>query len=211
MADAPDVTAPSAARLSRADLVKVAGGGRPPFAFPILARPIASHAGTGLAKLDDTAAVQAYLAEREEDRFYVSPFIDYAGADGLYRKQRVVLIKGRPFICHMAVSERWMVHYMNAGMTESAEKRAEEAAFMAAFETDFAVRHARAFIQLHERLGLDYFGIDCAETPDGRLLLFEADVAMIVHAMDPPDLFSYKQAPMKRLFAAFAAMLCEAA
>jgi len=64
-----------------------------------------------------------------------------------------------------------------------------------------------AFAALHARLGLDYMGIDCAELPDGRLLLFEADTAMIVHAMDPPDLFAYKAAPMRKLFAAFEAML----
>jgi hypothetical protein len=100
-----------------------------------------------------------------------------------------------------------MVHYLNAGMTESADKRAEEARFMAAFDTDFAARHAAAFAQLHARLGLDYLGLDCAETPDGRLLLFEADVAMIVHAMDPEDPFAYKKGPMHKLFGAFEAML----
>ena len=207
MAGAAEVLAPATARLTRDDLAAVGAGRRAPCAFPLLVRPIASHAGAGLAKLDSAAAIPAYLAEQADDQFYVTPFIDYAGADGLYRKQRIVLIQGRPFICHMAVSERWMVHYMNAGMTESAEKRAEEARFMAAFDADFAARHSGAFAQLHERLGLDYFGIDCAETRDGRLLLFEADVAMIVHAMDPPDPFAYKKAPMHKLFGAFEAML----
>ena len=211
MAGASEVLAPVAARLNRDDLAAVAAGHCPPCAFPLLVRPIASHAGAGLAKLDEASALPAYLAEQAEDRFYVTPFVDYAGADGLFRKQRIVLIAGRPFICHMAVSERWMVHYMNAGMTESAEKRAEEARFMAAFDTDFAARHAGAFAQMHERLGLDYLGIDCAETPDGRLLLFEADVAMIVHAMDPPDPFAYKKPPMRKLFRAFEAMLRTAA
>jgi len=207
MVGASEVLAPVAARLSRSDLTAIAAGRCPPCAFPLLVRPIASHAGAGLAKLDEAAALPAYLAEQAEERFYVTPFVDYAGADGLFRKQRIVLIAGRPFICHMAVSERWMVHYMNAGMTESAEKRAEEARFMAAFDADFAARHAGAFAQMHARLGLDYLGIDCAETPDGRLLLFEADVAMIVHAMDPPDPFAYKKAPMHKLFGAFEAML----
>jgi hypothetical protein len=211
MAGAAVVLAPAAARLDRDELAAISAGSCAPCAFPVLARPIASHAGAGLAKLDDAAAIPAYLAEQAEDRFYVTPFIDYAGADGLFRKQRIVLIAGRPFICHMAVSERWMVHYMNAGMTESAEKRAEEARFMADFDTDFAQRHAAAFAQLHERLGLDYLGIDCAETSDGRLLLFEADVAMIVHAMDPPDPFAYKKPPMGKLFSAFEAMLRTAA
>jgi hypothetical protein len=211
MAGASEVLAPAAARLSRDELTAIAAGRCPPCAFPLLVRPIASHAGAGLARLDETAALPAYLAGQAEDRFYVTPFVDYAGPDGLFRKQRIVLIEGRPFICHMAVSERWMVHYMNAGMTESAEKRAEEARFMADFDADFAARHAAAFAQLHARLGLDYLGIDCAETRDGRLLLFEADVAMIVHAMDPPDPFAYKKAPMHKLFAAFEAMLRTAA
>ena len=82
---------------------------------------------------------------------------------------------------------------------------------MAEFDAGFAARHAAAFAQLHARLGLDYLGLDCAETPEGRLLLFEADVAMIVHAMDPEDPFAYKKAPMHKLFGAFEAMLRKAA
>jgi hypothetical protein len=46
-------------------------------------------------------------------------------------------------------------------MAESADKRAEEALD---FDEDFAARHAAAFAGLVERLGLDYFAIDCAET-----------------------------------------------
>ena len=47
--------------------------------------------------------------------------------------------------------------------------------------------------------------------PDGRLLLFEADVAMIVHSMDEPDLFPYKGPKMKALFEAFDGLLRQAA
>ena len=100
-----------------------------------------------------------------------------------------------------------MVHYLNAGMTESADKRAEEAYAMATFDTGFARRHAAAFDALHERLGFDYYSIDCAETRDGRLLVFEADTAAIIHMMYPPDLFPYKQPQMRKVFAAFEAML----
>ena len=104
-----------------------------------------------------------------------------------------------------------MIHYLNAGMAESAEKRAEEAQFMADFESDFAQRHAQAFAEIHQRTGLDYVGIDCGETLDGKLLIFEVDSDMIVHAMDPVDMFPYKQAPMEKLFAAFRALLLKTA
>ena len=204
MAGAPGLLAPMADRLDRDQLAGQT-------AFPIIARPIGSHAGNGLEKLDDAAAARAYLASQSCERFYVSPFIDYARDDGLYRKQRIAFIAGRPFLCHHAVSAHWMVHYMNAAMLECAENRAEEALTMRGFDEDFAVRHKAAFDALAARIGLDYFAIDCGETRDGRLLLFEADVAMIVHDMDPPDLFPYKAPQMKTVFEAFQTLLRQAA
>lgn len=181
-----------------------AGKGGP---FPCLIRPLDSHAGAGLARVETKAALAAYLEDRPEAAFFVTAFEDYAGADGLYRKLRVAFIDGAPFLCHMAVSSNWMVHYLNAGMTDSPERRAEEARAMAEFDAGFARRHAGAFAELHARLPFDYYSIDCAESRDGRLLVFEADVAAIVHLMDPPDLFPYKPPQMRRVFAAFGAML----
>ena len=145
-----------------------------------------------------------------QDEFYISRFVDYRGEDGLFRKYRIVLIEGRPFICHMAISSHWMIHYLNAGMTESAEKRAEEARFMANFDEEFALRHADAFRAIYERMGLDYLGIDCGETADGSLLIFEVDSNMVVHALDPVDIFPYKQPQMRKVFAAFRQMLINA-
>lgn len=180
-------------------------------AFPVIVRPVDSHAGQGLDKLDDTLAIAAYLLTMPQEEFYISRFIDYRAPDGLFRKYRIVLIDGRPFLCHLAISQHWMIHYLNAGMAENAEKRAEEARCMASFDTDFAQRHAAALRAIHERTGLDYLGIDCGESPDGKLLIFEVDSNMIVHAIDPVDVFPYKQPQMQKVFAAFRALLIDAA
>jgi hypothetical protein len=141
------------------------------------------------------------------DAFYLSRFVDYASADGRFRKYRVALLDGRPYLAHMAIGDHWMVHYLNAGMAESADKRAEEASVMAGFDQGFAARHAEALAEISRRLGLEYYALDCAETPEGELLVFEADVGMIVHALDPVALYPYKQAHMQTLFAAFEAVL----
>ncbi len=199
LAGRPGLVSPPAHRLLRAELAAAAAG----LAFPVIARPIDSHAGAGLEKLDAPAAVADYLARQPGEAFYVSPFVDYRSDDGRFRKLRVALVDGRPFIVHLAVSDHWMVHYLNAGMAEDAGKRAEEAAAMASFDDGFARRHAGAFAALHAVFGLDYFAVDCAEDRAGRLLLFEADTAMIVHDMDPPDLYPYKAPAMRKLFAAF--------
>lgn len=217
LADEPSILAPATTRTARADLEAVAGGRAavsallPGQAFPIIARPVGSHAGGGLEMLPDAAALAAYLAGQPGDDFYIAPFIDYRGPDGLFRKYRIVFVAGQPFLAHLAISSHWMVHYLNAGMLDDAAKRMEEAQAMATFDQGFAARHAEAFEALNDRFALDYFGIDCAETPDGRLLVFEADNALIIHDMDPPDVFPYKSATVRRLFAAFQAMLAKAA
>jgi glutathione synthase/RimK-type ligase-like ATP-grasp enzyme len=203
---APGLVVPPTVRIERTALTAtpaaVAG-----LSYPIIVRPIASHAGQGLAKLDGPAAAQQYLDKHRDAELYVSPFIDYSGADGLFRKYRIAFVAGRPYPVHMAISEHWIVHYLSAGMDDRAERRAEEARFMSDFDGDFARRHATPLRALAERTGLDYFAIDCGETKDGALLLFEADVAMIVHAMDPPEKYPYKQPAMRKLFAAFADLL----
>ena len=142
--------------------------------------------------------------------FYVARFIDYRAADGLFRKYRIVIIDGQPYACHMALSTKWMVHYLNAGMADSADKRAEEARWMERFDQEFAPRHHQALRGIAERVGLDYLVIDCAETAGGELLLFEVDSGAVVHAMDPVEVFPYKPSQMHRIFTAFRALLLKA-
>lgn len=178
--------------------------------FPVIVRPVDSHAGQGLEKIEQPAAIENFLENTPNNEFYIARFVDYRSPDGQYRKYRIVLINGRPYVSHMAISDHWMIHYLNAGMADSIEKRAEEARFMADFDTGFAIRHAQAFRAIHEQAGLDYLGIDCGETADGKLLIFEIDSCMIVHAIDPVDLFPYKQPQMQKVFAAFREMLFSA-
>ncbi|MEJ2346093.1 MAG: RimK family alpha-L-glutamate ligase [Gammaproteobacteria bacterium] len=209
----PGLVMPNSVRVPRDTLEQIADGQLSAAEvlgdgdFPVIARPVGSHAGRGLHRLDDPAAVREYLQTVPEDKFFLARFVDYRGADGLYRKARIALIDGKPFAAHLAVSQNWMVHYLNAGMTDSADKRAAEARFMAEFDTTFARRHADALRQITERVGLDYFGIDCAETGDGQLLIFEIDSALVVHAMDPVDMYPYKPPQMHRIFDAFRRLL----
>ena len=168
--------------------------------FPIIVRPRGSHAGVGLAKVDDRAAIARYLAERPEQEFFVSRFVDYADDDGFFRKYRIVVVDGRPYACHMAIADRWDIWYLNAGMAFSESKRREEEDFMRSFDSAFAVRHRGALAAMIDRVGLDYFTIDCAENKRGELLIFEADNTAVVHNMDSPEMFPYKPPQMRADF-----------
>lgn len=213
LADIDAIRMATTIRVSRAALEQVAADPEqaarhlPGVAFPVIVRPLGSHAGTQLERIAAPGDLAGYLASTAASSFFVADFIDYASPDGLFRKYRIVLIDGRPFVCHMGISEHWMVHYPYEEMTAHADRRAEEAACMAGFDDDFARRHAVAFAAIAQRFGLDYIGMDCAQTADGRLLVFEFANALVVHAIDDPALFPYKVAQMRKVFGAFAGML----
>ncbi len=215
----PGVHAPLVHVVSRDHLMALATGGVDAetlgqgLCWPLLLRPIGSHGGAGFERLNGQMDLLRWLAREDTAQIasvYLMPFVDYRGEDGLYSKYRVAIIGGRPFASHMAQSGHWMVHYLNAEMDKHEERRIEEAMWMVGFETTFARRHAKAIDAIQARLGLDYYALDCAEAPDGRLLVFEVDTAMIIHDMDSAALFPYKKPAMRKLFDGFLETLARA-
>ncbi len=178
-----------------------------PLPFPVIVRPVGSHAGHGLERIENAQALGDYLAREVHDTYYVSAFVDYRSADGYYRKYRVILVDGEPYPCHLAISPNWMIHYYNAAMAEHAWMREEEARFLGRFEDVFHAEHRAALRSLAASLDLEYVGVDCTINPDGRLLVFEADPAMVVHASDPVDLYPYKREFVPRIFRAVERMI----
>jgi hypothetical protein len=179
-------------------------------AYPFLIRPIESHAGNDLAKIADAAELAMYLAATPHvDAFYLSAFVDYRNADGFFRKYRIAFVDGAAYPVHLAISPRWMIHYYNAAMAENAWMRDEEHAFMRDLHGVFDGVRAEALREIAATIPLDYFGIDCSIAPDGRVLLFEASAAMLVHMNDPIDLYPYKAQYVPRIVAALERLFLE--
>lgn len=213
LSDVPEIHVPKTTRCDRKAL-EVISAGRGSISdilcdvsFPIVVRPVGAHAGRGLERLFSDADIATYLATCPDAEFFLSEFMDYRSVDGAFRKYRIVFVNGRPYPCHMAVGDQWKVWYLNADMERSRAKRDEEERFMQEFDHEFRSRHAAAFSAIVDGVGLEYFGIDCAESEDGRLVVFEADNALIVHDMDAVDLYPYKKPQMDRIFSAFVDML----
>ncbi|MFT9161635.1 MAG: hypothetical protein ABF491_14920, partial [Acetobacter sp.] len=213
LADVPGLCMVSTHRVDRTVLERIAAGAlapeqiHPDLRFPVIVRPQGAHAGIHLSRIANAADMTAYVRQVEGDAFFIANYMDYASPDGVFRKFRVVMVAGQPFLAHMGLSRHWMVHYPYPEMEADPAKRAEEAAAMAGFESDFARRHAAALQGIGQRIGLDYFGFDCAEMPNGDLLVFELSNALIIHAMDDVTLFPYKIPQMQNIFTAFQAMV----
>lgn len=176
--------------------------------FPVVVRALAPGLPRGPEKVDEIGGLEACLAQVPDGDVEVAAFYDYSGPDGLFRKFRIAVVDGEPHLNHVAVSPHWRAGYLGlADMDWGSGEPAEEAQLMATFNATFAVRHRVAFDLLAEAIQLDYFDIDCAETVDGRLLVFEVGVASLTHAADPPKLHPHRASAAMKLSAAFVALL----
>jgi hypothetical protein len=83
----------------------------------------------------------------------------------------------------------------------------EEEAFLADFRQAFRGAAADAVGEAARQLDLDYAGMDCTILPDGRVLVFEANAAMLVHLRESREAFAYKHAHVPRMIAAVGDMV----
>jgi hypothetical protein len=196
----PGVVAPRVAMPPRADFAAHGLG------YPVLARAPGFHTGRHFVRADTAEALPALLATLPGETLLAIQFLDARGPDGLFRKYRAMLIGGRIFPLHLAVSRDWKVHYYTADMT-APEHRAEEAAFLGDMAGTIGPAAMDALARIAETLDLDYAGVDFAVTPEGHLLLFEANATMVVAQPPPEPRFAARRAAASRVLDAVHALI----
>ena len=130
------------------------------FAFPLLLRAPGFHTGLHFVRVESAQELDAALAELPGDRISVIEFLDARSADGLIRKYRVMMIDGKLYPAHAAVSPDWKVHYFSAAMADVPEHRAEDREFLENMPRVLGPRAMEALRRIQDALKLDYAGVD---------------------------------------------------
>jgi Flp pilus assembly protein TadD len=202
LADIPGLVIPRIRRVARADMAAAAAtfDGK-----PVLVRPAGSHGGDDLTLIDEPLRIATYPQEVPADEYYLSDFCDYHGADGYFRKYRLIFVDRKVYAYHLAITGHWLSHYWRAEMADWMKREEEE--FLADFRSVFRGPAADAVGEVAHRLDLDYAGMDCALLPDGRVLLFEANTTMLVHLKESRREFAYKHAHVPRIIDAMSELV----
>jgi hypothetical protein len=147
--------------------------------FPFIVRIAGDHGGRSMVRLDGPGDLDLLHTIPWGGReLYLTEFVDYADADGFYRKMRLASVGDRYFVRHRIRATQWKVH---AADRDGASIE-EEAAFLADFDQKVRLLIDTAMATIRERIALDYFGVDCSLRPNGELLVFEANPCMkILH------------------------------
>ncbi|MDR3468979.1 MAG: tetratricopeptide repeat protein [Xanthobacteraceae bacterium] len=176
-----------------------------PFDFPVLARPAGTHGGDDFGKIGSPDELARYLAQRPDADHYVIEYVDVASGDGHFRKYRFMFVGETILPYHLAIGNDWKVHHLSTDMAHRPWMQQEEAAFLANPGAVFNASHFEALRTVRDRIGLDYFGIDCGLDRNGSLIVFEVNASMLVH--DDNAAFPYKAPFVRAIKAAFDAML----
>jgi Flp pilus assembly protein TadD len=176
-----------------------------PPSCPILVRPVGTHGGDDLEKIDGAAELAALLARPTDTDRYLIEYIDYRSADGYFRKYRFIFVDGQILPYHLAIADDWKVHHDSTDMADHRWMQQEEEAFLGDPAAVFNAGHYQVLRAIQQRIGLEYFGVDCGLNRAGNLVVFEANASMLVH--DDNAQFPYKTPFVHRIKAAFDAML----
>ena len=151
------------------------------------------------------------LAQLPGKDLTVIEYLDARGPDGKIRKYRVMMIDGRLYPLHAAVSSNWKVHYFSAEMEDFPEHRAEDAAFLADMPGVLGARAMQALAEIQKMLELDYGGVDFGLDENGEILLFEANAMMAVIPPKADARWDYRRPATERIYKAVITMLTERA
>jgi glutathione synthase/RimK-type ligase-like ATP-grasp enzyme len=181
------------------------------FAFPLLLRSPGYHTGRNFVLVENEAGLTEAASSLPGDELLAIEYLDARGADGNARKYRVMMIGGKIFPLHLAISRGWKVHYFTSDMADQPDHRAEEVAFLTDMPSVIGEKAFAALAAIGQALGLDYAGVDFGLSASGDLLLFEANATMVIAAPAPDPRWAYRQAAISDVIEAVVAMIKERA
>jgi hypothetical protein len=181
------------------------------FAWPLLLRSPGFQTGEHFERVDVPGDLAKAVARLPGPTLLAIEYVDSRGADGMFRKYRVMTIGGRLYPVHLAISQGWKVHYFRSSMAERADHRNEEAAFLADMNSVLGDRVVDTLGRIAATLGIDYGGIDFAVSPTGNVIVFEANATMVLVPPKADAQWDYRRDAFAQAIAAARDVLIERA
>ena len=174
---------------------------------PVLLRTPGYHAGEHFVRVERPEDLARALDELPGDDLFAIEFLDTRDSEGTYAKYRVMIVDGKLYPLHLAISPEWKVHYFSAQMAANAAYRDREARFLRAPERVVGARAWAALERIAATLFLKYAGIDFALDAQGRVVVFESNATMAVRYPPEDVMWVYRRPAVDAVLGAVRAML----
>lgn len=159
--------------------------------YPLILKTAGKHGGKDTLRFDTLEQLidGLYALPLDGRPYYLIAYHD-TSHQGVFAKYRVMLIDGHPYPCHLRFSEHWMVHYYSAErlMQQHPAYYTQEAEFVDHFFSKMPSTFLQVVNAIHQRIPIDYTGMDFGINAKGQIVLFELNANMLVLRVDPDDL-----------------------
>lgn len=179
------------------------------FSFPLLLRSPGYHTGRNFILVEHASELAAAAGGLPGDEMLVIEYLDARGRDGSARKYRVMMIGGKIYPLHLAISRNWKVHYFTSDMADKPDHRSEEARFLEDMPAILGETAMTALERIRDALDLDYAGVDFGLAPNGDLLLFEANATMVIAVPGSDERWAYRRLAINGIIDAVVAMIMQ--
>jgi hypothetical protein len=132
--------------------------------------------------------------------------LDARSPDGKIRKYRVMMIDGKLYPLHAAISRDWKIHFFSADMADNPENREEDLRFLNQMPEVLGNPAIEALEKICSSLGLDYAGADFSLNAKGEILLFEANATMVVNPPETDPKWDYRRPAVQKILQAIQQM-----
>ncbi len=152
------------------------------FKFPVIFRQAGDHGGISTILINNLNKQEDFYPFALDGReYYLTQYVDYK-QDGIYRKFRLIVIDGEVFIRHVLFNDSWLIHSTNSRefMRQNKIYIEKEKKLLDSFDDDLKPYIKKQITEIHQKIGLDYFGIDCFADKNFNMLIFEVNASMNV-------------------------------
>ena len=120
--------------------------------------------------------------------YYLTQYVDYK-QDDIYKKLRLIVIAGEVFIRHVLLNDSWLIYSTNSRefMCKNKIYIEKEKKILDSFNDDLKPYIKKQIKEIYQKIGLDYFGIDCFVDKNFNMLIFEVNASMNI-LIKPKDL-----------------------
>ncbi|GHG67916.1 hypothetical protein GCM10010919_16960 [Alishewanella longhuensis] len=166
-------------------------------AYPLIVRLSGYHNSQYMSKVNDESELEA-LADwfSVGTKFILIEFIEGLKTADFYRKARIAVVDGKFYPQHFLSSDSWCVSVENRYnlMMQESSLRDDEQHYLESFQSDIYPKYQKTLADIHKKIGLDIYGIDCFLKENGEIVVFEANPCMDLLSMwvGPNNEYNYK-------------------
>jgi glutathione synthase/RimK-type ligase-like ATP-grasp enzyme len=147
--------------------------------YPFIVRQAGRHGGEGMTLIHGRSEIgKLHKYPFDGSKYYLVEFMDLRDEAGVYHKQRIAVIDGRPIVRHVLFRGDWVINVDSREFMEKHPEYGIERELIVKTETEQLPKVRPAIDEITRRLGLELYGIDGYIDKAGQFFIFEVNSAM---------------------------------